>query len=56
MSYETVAAITQVTALILFIVLFAMVLAYTFWPGSGARFERAARLPLESDDGHQEDQ
>jgi cytochrome c oxidase cbb3-type subunit 4 len=49
MTYEQVASITQVAALLLFIAMFLAVLIYTFWPGNKKRFERAARLPLEQD-------
>lgn len=49
MTYEQVASITQVAALLLFVVLFAGVLVYAFWPGNKKRFEEAARLPLEKD-------
>jgi cytochrome c oxidase cbb3-type subunit 4 len=47
MSYEQVASITQVAALLLFVALFAGVLIYTFLPRNKKRFEEAARLPLE---------
>jgi cytochrome c oxidase cbb3-type subunit 4 len=49
MTYEQVASITQIAALIFFIILFAGVLIYAFWPGNKKRFEDAARLPLEKD-------
>ncbi|MEE9590365.1 MAG: cbb3-type cytochrome c oxidase subunit 3 [Hyphomicrobiaceae bacterium] len=49
MTYDQVASITQVAALLLFIALFVGVLVYTFWPGNKARFDRASRLPLEQD-------
>jgi cytochrome c oxidase cbb3-type subunit 4 len=49
MTYEQVASITQVAALLLFFALFVGVLIYAFWPGNRKRFERAARLPLEQD-------
>jgi cytochrome c oxidase cbb3-type subunit 4 len=49
MTYEQVASLTQVAALVLFVVLFVGVLIYAFWPGNKKRFERAARLPLEQD-------
>ena len=49
MTYEQVASITQVAALLLFIAMFLAVLIYTFLPGNKKRFERAARLPLEQD-------
>jgi cytochrome c oxidase cbb3-type subunit 4 len=48
-SYEHVASITQVAALLLFVVFFIGVLIYAFWPGNKKRFEEAAKLPLEKD-------
>ena len=50
MSYESVASISQVVALLFFIALFIAVLVYAFWPGNKKRFDEAARLPLEDDD------
>ena len=49
MEYEQVASISQVAALIFFIVLFAGVVVYAFWPGNKKRFDEAAKLPLEDD-------
>ena len=49
MTYEQVATISQVAALLLFVALFIGVLVYAFWPGNKKRFEEAARLPLEKD-------
>ncbi len=49
MTYEQVASISQVAALIFFIVLFAAVVLYAFWPGNKMRFDDAAKLPLEED-------
>ncbi|BAQ16763.1 cbb3-type cytochrome oxidase subunit 3 [Methyloceanibacter caenitepidi] len=49
MDYEQVASISQVAALIFFIVLFAGVVLYAFWPGNKKRFDEAAKLPLEDD-------
>lgn len=49
MSYEQVASVSQVVALVVFVALFAGVLLYAFWPGNKKRFEQAARLPLEKD-------
>ncbi|HEX2447131.1 MAG TPA: cbb3-type cytochrome c oxidase subunit 3 [Methyloceanibacter sp.] len=51
MSYEQVASITQVGALLLFVAFFIGVLIYAFRPGNKRRFEEAARLPLEKDPG-----
>ena len=49
MSYEDVASISQVVALLFFIALFGAVLVYAFWPGNKKRFDEAAKLPLEDD-------
>jgi cytochrome c oxidase cbb3-type subunit 4 len=51
MTYEQVASISQVVALLFFVALFAAVLVYAFWPGNKKRFEEAAKLPLEQDEG-----
>jgi len=51
MTYDQVASISQVAALLFFIVLFAGVVLYAFWPGNKRRFEEAAKLPLEDDPG-----
>ena len=56
MSYEQVASITQVAALLLFVAFFIGVLIYAFWPGNKKRFERDAEIPLRKDpDLHKED-
>ena len=55
MSYEQVASITQIAALLLFIALFIGILIYAFWPGNKKRFDEAARLPLEKDPDSDED-
>ncbi len=49
MTYEQVASISQVVALLFFIALFVGVLIYAFWPGNKKSFEEAAKLPLEKD-------
>ena len=49
MTYEQVASISQVAALLFFIALFVGVLVYAFWPGNKKKFEEAAQLPLEQD-------
>ncbi len=49
MTYEQVASISQVLALLFFIALFAAVVVYAFWPGNKKRFEEASKLPLEND-------
>jgi len=55
MTYEQVAGMTQVAALIFFILLFSGVVAYAFWPGNKRRFEKDARIPLEKDPDKDDD-
>ncbi len=49
MSYETVATISQVASLLMFIVMFVAVVAYALWPRNGPRFEAAQRRALDLD-------
>ena len=49
MTYEQVASISQVVALLFFIALFAAVVIYAFWPGNKKRFDEASKLPLDED-------
>jgi cytochrome c oxidase cbb3-type subunit IV len=49
MNYDTVATVSQVTTLILFIALFLAVIGYVVWPGNRAKFDKAARAALEPD-------
>jgi cytochrome c oxidase cbb3-type subunit 4 len=49
MTYDTVAAFSQVTSLLLFISMFVAVVAYAFWPRNGPRFEEAQRRALDLD-------
>lgn len=55
MTYEQVASISQVVALLFFIALFAGVVIYAFWPGNKKKFEEAAKLPLEKDPEPEDD-
>jgi cytochrome c oxidase cbb3-type subunit 4 len=45
-SYDNVATLSQVASLLIFIAMFAGVLAYAFWPRNRARFEAAQRHAL----------
>ena len=47
MTYDTIATISQVTSLLLFIGMFAAVLAYALWPKNAARFDTAQRRALD---------
>jgi cytochrome c oxidase cbb3-type subunit IV len=49
MSFEDVRSTAAMAGLAIFIVLFAGVLIYTFWPSNQARFDKAGRIPLEDD-------
>lgn len=49
MSYDTVATISQVTSLLMFIAMFIAVVAYALWPNNGMKFEQAQRRALDLD-------
>ncbi len=49
MTYDTVATLSQVTSLLLFIGMFLGVVAYALWPKNGPRFEAAQRRALDLD-------
>jgi len=50
MTYDTIATISQVTSLLLFIAMFVAVLAYALWPKNAQRFEEAQRRALDLKD------
>jgi len=47
MTYDVVAKISQVTSLLMFMALFAGVIAYVFWPGNKAKFDEIQRRSLD---------
>ena len=47
MSYDTVATLSQVTSLLMFIAMFAGVLVYALRPANKARFDAAQRAALD---------
>jgi cytochrome c oxidase cbb3-type subunit IV len=49
MTHDSVTQISQIVALIFFVVLFVGVIVYVFWPGNRKKFDEAARLPLEDE-------
>ena len=49
MDFDNVSQFAQTWGLVYLFVLFLGVLAYALWPGSKAKFDRAARLPLDED-------
>jgi cytochrome c oxidase cbb3-type subunit 4 len=48
-TYRIVAEFAQTWGLVYFLVLFAAVLLYTFWPSRKQQFDAAARMPLRED-------
>lgn len=48
-SYEEVAAFAQQSGILYFFLLFVAVVVYALWPRNKAKFDRAARMPLEED-------
>jgi len=49
MTYDTVATLSQVTSLLMFIAMFLAVLVYALRPRNGPRFERAQQSALDLD-------
>jgi cytochrome c oxidase cbb3-type subunit 4 len=49
MTYEEVASISGTVGLVFFMVMFAVVLAYALWPRNKAKFDEAARAPLDEE-------
>lgn len=49
MTYLEAQVAGQMVAMAIFLALAVGIAVYTFWPANKAKFDRAARLPLESD-------
>ena len=47
MTYDTIATLSQVTSLLMFVAMFAAVVAYAVWPKNKPRFEEAQRRALD---------
>ena len=47
MNYDTIATLSQVTSLLMFIAMFLAVLVYVLWPKNKPRFEAAQRRALD---------
>ncbi|MGO8951858.1 MAG: cbb3-type cytochrome c oxidase subunit 3 [Rhodomicrobium sp.] len=50
MTYESAQSFFGMAGLILFLMLFAVVMAVVLWPGNRKGFDEASRIPLERDD------
>lgn len=46
MSYEDMSSFAQTGGTVYFAAIFLAVLVYALWPRNGARFRRAAKLPM----------
>jgi len=53
MTFESVVGFSEFFSLILFVTLFVIAVVYALWPGNTAKFERAARVPLDGDTNSQ---
>ncbi len=49
MTYDEVASISGSVGLVLFMAMFAVVLAYALWPRNKDKFDKAARAPLDEE-------
>ena len=49
MTYQTVSAFAQTYGLAALVIMFAVAVTYALWPGNRAKFDRAAKTPLEED-------
>ena len=49
MTYDEVASLSGSIGLVLFMTMFAVVLAYALWPRNSAKFNKAARAPLDEE-------
>jgi len=49
MSYEAISAFAQTWGLLIFVAVFAVIVAYAIWPKNKKNFDEAARIPLEDD-------
>lgn len=49
MTYETVAAVSQVASMLVFIAVFVAVVVFAYWPGHEAKFTAEQRSSLDLD-------
>ncbi len=50
MSYDAIATFAKSWGLVYLMAMFLGVCLYAFWPRNKAKFDKAARMPLEEDD------
>jgi len=51
MTHEIAVELALNSGLVYFLGFFALVLVYVLWPSNRATFDRAAKLPLDQDEG-----
>ena len=51
MDYDTISTFSKSWGLVYLVALFAGVCIYAFWPRNQAKFDKAARTPLDEDQG-----
>jgi cytochrome c oxidase cbb3-type subunit IV len=51
MTYDVIAALSQVVSLLMFVAMFLAVVVYALWPGNKPRFEEAQRRALDLQKG-----
>lgn len=50
MSYDVIAHVVKISGTVFFTGFFVLTILYALWPKNKARFERAAELPLNTND------
>jgi cytochrome c oxidase cbb3-type subunit IV len=55
MTYETIATLSQVASLLMFVATFLAAVVYALWPGNKPRFEEAQRRALDLQQGSSAD-
>ena len=55
MTYDTIATLSQVISLLMFVAMFVAVLAYALWPKNKPRFEEAQQRALDLKPGSSTD-
>ncbi len=48
-TFHDLAHFAQTWGLVLFLIAFAAIVAYAFWPGNRRKFKRAAQIPLDDE-------
>jgi len=49
MTYDSIATLSQVISLLMFVAMFLAVVVYALWPSRQRQFDEAAHMPLRED-------